>query len=455
MIHNSSFISNSRIKVLKYIVSLVVVMCAFGETIHLLNYVYFEEDEYERIKWHSFYEHSGEIETAFVGSSHVYFDIDPEMYTEMSGSKSFDLAGPLLRLSASYYTIKEAIRYNNLDRIYLELYYLPSTEGVDGTWEKDSYTNDWRTTDYMRTSINSIIAKLDLGISTEHYADMFLPFVRYREHLFDVEYMKETIAKKNSLDYINYKYHDEVDGIVEIRDMGYKYATKKLDEKDRFCMQERGITEERNLYPVAEEYLNRIIRLCKREGIELTFFISPIYPVQVASVENYDAYSRRISQIAEQNGIEFYDFNLIKTQFFDFANQDIYYDLGHLNSDGAKKFTKLFWKVVCSDNSDMYFEDSIENKWGNMESTFFGVYKKLCIENGECLFAFCIVDSNDKNLEYRIRMKQDCDECDRVMSDFSKNKEIHVNQDTESGILYIDVRDMFTNEISTYEIEYI
>lgn len=79
--------------------------------------------DWERNLWHYFYKDDGKIDNLYLGSSHVYYDINPALLDSMNGGYNFNLASSAQPLNGSYYLLKEAGKNNALSHVYLELYY--------------------------------------------------------------------------------------------------------------------------------------------------------------------------------------------------------------------------------------------------------------------------------------------------------------------------------------------
>ena len=59
-----------------------------------------------------------------------------------------------------------------------------------------------------------------------------------------------------------------------------------------------------------------IVDFCNKNDIELVFFIAPEPEFTLVGKGNYQEYSEFISDIAEENGCAFYDFNLCRKDRF-------------------------------------------------------------------------------------------------------------------------------------------
>lgn len=79
-----------------------------------LDYIYVSDSAWERILWHNFYKDDGKIDNIYLGSSHVYCDINPMQLDDMNGQFNFNLSSGAQRLNGSYYLLKEADKNNSL-----------------------------------------------------------------------------------------------------------------------------------------------------------------------------------------------------------------------------------------------------------------------------------------------------------------------------------------------------
>jgi hypothetical protein len=111
-------------------------------------------------------------------------------------------------------------------------------------------------------------------------------------------------------------------------DKGYKGLTGELDTTFK-------ITPEKFPFPVDANkmhYLQAFIDKCKEKKIRLIFLCSPMYAVDKTSAFNFPA------DIARKNGITFIDHYYLKGIT---GHPEYYYDFGHLNTIGSKKYSSI------------------------------------------------------------------------------------------------------------------
>ena len=378
----SSFISSFRApaarwkRVVRHGGFLLLWAAAFALGVHFLNYLYVEssDTEWGRILWHHYYTRERNIDCLYLGSSHVYCDINPFMMDELNGKNNFNLASGSQQLNGSYYLLREADRQNELEHVYLEMYYYLST-GTVGIYS-GNVLNNQRNMDYMRPSLNKLQYMLAAS-DPRQYAETFFPFVRYRSKLFDYWYVRDMVRHKETEDYRNYVMNlTDENGTVCYPGKGYYDTTRRLTESalrwtsSCYRMEEEPLTED------AEKYLREIIEYCRKKQIGITLFSSPVYELQILSTEHYDRYAEQIERIASEYGIEYYDFNLCREEYLPIQQTENFMDIGHLNATGASLYTPVFWRIVShtAQENEAYFYPSYAEKLRETPPQIYGIY---------------------------------------------------------------------------------
>lgn len=448
MIRNSLSIFNSKciIKIIIRIISSVLVILILGASINTLNWVYFEEEPWNRIMWKSFYEQDN-IDIAFIGSSHVYCDVNPFILDELNGMNNFNLSAGSLTLSASYYLLRETDRIYDLTNAYIELYYIPNS-GTNSASSEFAMRNNWRSSDYLKPSLLKYEFQF-INKDSSRFLETLVPFVRYRANLFDGEFIRGVSELKNSEDWKEYRYRDESEtGITEYIEKGIYKTNRTIESTDSYLfetprdMSVKGLMTDDNC-----EYMRKIADYCKTNDINLKFFVSPIYETQILSSRVYDSYYKQIFDVAQKCGVELYDFNLCKSEYLDIMHQDFFCDNGHLNETGANKFTPFLWKVLSNtyeDNKE-YFCESYAEKISLDAPELYGIYYEDSEEGKSCTFA----SNTDSELEYYIEFLPEEGE-KVVIRDFGLDKHFIIPNDIGGGRLCVKARDVDSKEIITY-----
>lgn len=418
-----------------------------------LNYTQDSVDDWPRMMWHYFYNQDS-IDSVCVGSSHVFFGVNPQRLNELSGEKNFNVANISQHMNATYYSLLEADRVYDIKKAYIEMYYYLNT-GENGDYSTLApIKSGWYATDNMSVfSPVRALAIWDMN-PVEYLPDANLPFVRFRKYLFDYSHIRSMLIKKEKEDYKNYKYHlvnKEADEVTDYLDGGYCSTSRIYD--NGIVYNRLRTSEQMYITEDASKYLEKCIKYCKKNNIELTLFSVPVWMTSIISTENYDAYHNTVKQIADDNEIEFYDFNLCKGEALDILHHEYFYDSDHLNTTGANIFTEVFFNVVnnnIADNEDIFY-DSFQEKVSEEEPEVYGLYQYLEKDNK----ILCIAATGNEDIEYKVSLKL-VDENGNIqeqflLQDFGKNNRIKVSK-SDTGICTIcwrvvdDISDSHTVE---------
>ena len=238
------------------ILGMLLLFLAIGE---LLNVMYVSEGGRNRYLWHQFYEHEGEIDNLFLGSSHVFCGVNAVLLDDLNGQHNFDLSSAYQTLNAYYYLLREADRKNSLSHVYLEMYYPVSLYIETGA-------ENWLNIDHMELSWNKWEYFASIAVrDPRHLPEICFPFYRYRRFLGDWDYITQTIEGKRTNTY--YNVFADGNGYEESVGQGYIYSSRVLQEHEKL-MTSYTVLSENPMGEVSEQYLRKIISYCnERVGI--------------------------------------------------------------------------------------------------------------------------------------------------------------------------------------------
>ncbi len=449
---------NNGRNILKNAVTAVASILLFICSCKGLHYLYVKEDSHDRIWQHAYYEMQGKIDNLFVGSSHVYCGVDPSMLNTINGQVNYNRTTGGMKMDTAYYAIQEAVKRNEPDNVYLELYYYIHC-GENGNL--DDYAirrSDWFFTDYMNPSLFKVRRRLEIG-GIKNGLETWLPFVRFREHLFDYEYVKEVVETKQDDAYRDYTLcyaTKEGETVFEVRDNGHEYNISTLAQSSLYADDIMELNDGNRMHPSSEKYLRKIITFCQEEGIGITLFVSPTYELQMISAGDYDCYYRQVKAIAEEYGIAYYDFNLCRTEYLDIQKLDCFFDISHLNAQGTALYTPFLWQVVSSspEENEKYFHDSYQAKLAAENPQIFGIYNcGFETISEQTRLKRRIASNRETGLEYRITATPD-EGTPYTIQDFSQNKDFTLPLG-ENGTVTIAARAADSPEsVQTLEIDY-
>lgn len=404
----------------------------------VLSYILIDDlDDEVRYAMHELYEQE-EIETLFLGSSHVFCGYDPRILDEISGENTYLAATPVQKVDGSYYLLKEALKNNQIKKVYLDMFYL---QYRDIPAERGSIQMQWIycITDNMKNNWNRIEFLLNAS-DCENYIEGFLPSARYGNYLLDRKRIERVIKSKRSSEYINYE---------NVPSAFYKGAyvipggvgnPEMIADLDNLEVAENIISE------YSLKYLNKIVELCKEEEIELVLVTTPFTDFYVQALGNYNTFYAYMKEYAKTNAIEYCDFNLCRPELL-VMEKDDFVDYHHLSGKGAVKYSTVFAEMMASydkmERQELFY-DSVQEKMDDLSPRTMGILLEKS-KDEEGVYFLSTVANYDVDVEYRICTLDEQGTENELIQDFSDEKMIKVSQE---GTSYkITVRNKSTGEI--------
>lgn len=343
------------------------------------------------------------VDVLFMGSSHAATSFNPQVIYDEYGITSYNLGCPQQSVFTTYYWLREALKYQSPQVLVLET----------NTFHKykDAYVYNYfncseaslrKAFDSMKFSPLKIelarkIEEVDPSQSALSY---FLMNIRYHSrwtNLSESDYSQKALAAHGAM-----KGYVIVDGSQKDAE-DVTFSTEDLDSVNAEPMAE-----------VTEDYLGKIVELCKQKNIKLVF-------AKIPSLEPIGRY-KAVEEFAKQYSIPFYDFNEeTKYKEAGYSAEDLY---GHLNYNGAAKISRYLGERFLNDygvkpREDRSFEKSGEyyrNRLKNIrlkEATDVREYLKLANDDRYSIFLFAplrysdYIDDGIMKLLYELGFKTD------------------------------------------------
>lgn len=375
----------------------LILFLILGENI--LEYLLInDEGTFERTVIHDFYQTSENIDYLYLGTSHVFCDINPSILDDINGKNNFSLATSAQPLIASYYLLKEADKRNDLKCVYVDLNISFMMEDNANWREPDGLVTSWSVMDQMKCSINKLDWIMHSTRPRYVYLSLF-PSTQYKNEILDFSYLAERWHRKSQADYLNY--NDRKDYVHK----GYS-ASEHIADELYHATSQKSVKELRQLSEDTKEYLIKIIEYCNINGIELRVFSNPVSDWVLCREGDYDNYIVQVKELLSEFGLEYYDFNLCKKKYLDISDHMYWSDNNHMNIYGAEIYTNFFGDFFEKlDNGEMqsddYFYDSYQQKLNSIDEEVFGVIVEEVDEErkADCLAAAGIQADCD---DYRI-----------------------------------------------------
>ena len=224
-------------------------------------------------------EEKDSLDFVFIGSSQMFTTVVPAVLWEEYGITSYDFGANEQPMYVSYYYIKEALKYQDPKAIVLEVSYC-NTPGY--THEGVLHIN----LDDLRMSPVKLEAIFDIIPEGERWPYIF-ELAKYHDTW--------TTLNQDSLEYLTADKHNP-----------YKGYTPSLDgfaDGGVFNEEIAEVTEKSELAELSVEYMEKIIALCKEEGVDLLFLKTPNDHIQ--NQPDYNA----VADIAQAHGVPYLDLN--------------------------------------------------------------------------------------------------------------------------------------------------
>ena len=269
---------------------------------------------YPRLKLREFYQlPSKSIRLLVTGSSRSFYGIDPQLITKASGIESFNLGSPHQPLSATYYLLREAFIYQDIQYVVLELHYEMLTRSYTRPYKLYIFEN-------MKNSWNKL--------------EYFLQGFNFKEKVY---YLFPMLDRRNNLKYIYDKLrgnsHADFSEDEQYLGRGFVSSGEKLNEdncdKVKYEWKDSAITAD------AREYYHKIAQFVKSHDAQLVVVNFP-YPdvVEIVNMEQFSASYQRFVQ--QDEGIIMIDYQNNRLRF----PVDEYFDVHHLNKWGAGRLSE-------------------------------------------------------------------------------------------------------------------
>ncbi len=273
----------------------------------------------------------------FAGSSYSVRGINPYIMDEKLNCSTMDYSFDSQRYLGTYCSLKELFKYQKPKLVILNtdiMNYIANSE------DRSSYV---RVAPYIK-SLSSKIQFFEGFTQEGFYLDKI--FIWRPVYLSSISSILSNIKGKMDPNYINYPTQTILDSYKK-SDSGYVgKGFLKMDAKDsknvlndnKLGVMKITNTDLNQIKSKNVEYFKMIVNLCKENNAELILIQTPLPTHRMFKEKNYFKFSEKIGEIAKEQGIDYYDYNLIKPEIFK-SKSEYFIDEYHLNSNGADEFS--------------------------------------------------------------------------------------------------------------------
>lgn len=245
------------------------------------------------------------LDVVLIGSSHMLNGVFPLALWSDYGIVSNNLAQHGQSIPISYYMVQEAIRTQHPSWIVLDTYMLYYPELI---YEGDG--NSHKSIDNLAWAAPKLSAIFDLFSGSERW-DYLLPLTFFHSRW--KELSAADLARPDTLG----------------KGCEYRLVVTPYPPEEQ-----AGADARQPLSPVALDYLDRIVTLCREEGVELVLVCTPF----LATPEQ-QGQMNAVADVAAEYGLTYWNF-LQRPEETGFDPETDLYDYSHLNANGALKFTR-------------------------------------------------------------------------------------------------------------------
>ena len=321
-------------KTINIIVKIISVLIAFSLLTMLFMPKYIEKNTDGRITA-EYYRENTPIDVIFAGSSIVHAGISPmTMYREY-GISAYDRSNSSQVVPVSYAMIMDSIKRNTPKLVVMDVGFL---------YQPDDYVDEGssrKSMDSLKWSKYKSDCIKDIMDPTENYIDYVFPILRFHSRWNDL--------KTEDFKYLLYKPTVTYNGQL------LQFGTDgKNAEFNQNMLDESIKATDRTM-----SYLEKIVKGCKDNGVELLFIKMPIIEGNWnKTIDN------QITEFAKDNNVKYINFENDFEKIGLDKNTD-FVDGQHMNSYGAEKFSKFLGEIIVNE----YEIEDIRNDL-NIKSVF-------------------------------------------------------------------------------------
>ena len=285
---------------------------------------YYESGWPTTLTYSQFYElEEDSVDLLFLGSSHAACAFSPQVLYDTYGIQSYNLSSGQQSVVTSYYWLKEALQYQSPKVVVFDMAMLYDMDSYNEMNATEGVTR--QVFDVMRwgevkwEAINDVCS-ID---ETQDVMSYVFPNIRYHTRWQDLT------ADDFSLEDYTSEY-DLMGFIPKGDNIANSGATHYLIDPSV----DGSVYGQEKMMPLMKTYLDKMVALCKEEGIQLVLVKTP-----------YDGYTDRLHNAnqayADANKLPFYDFNVLG--YYNATGMifsDDMQDQSHVNLWGGEKVTK-------------------------------------------------------------------------------------------------------------------
>ncbi len=254
------------------------------------------------------------VDVIFVGTSHQFCTIDPDLLYEEYGINNFMLATSAQTIPMTYYAVMEAIELQHPETIIFEVCYCANDFRTVTDEISHCFFDGMPNCEARKLGIEDLIEK-------EERIHYYLPLGLYHSR------WKELTQKDFSFD----QYSER--GGVHYEEVMYNDPIQVISKEEKEPMPE-----------AMEAYMDKMVALCKENDVKLIFYAAPFNTLYNSEEETGHLNRRQriynyIGDYAEKHDIAYYNL-FYELDALNLDNEKDWKDRQHLNCYGQEKVTR-------------------------------------------------------------------------------------------------------------------
>ena len=320
-------------KIIKIVGTVVIVLVSLYLLQRLLVPKY-ATDVVEGALIAEYYQEEKDHDVIFIGDCEVYENFSPAVLWEEYGINSYIRGSAQQLIWQSYYLLEDTLRYEKPKVVIFNVLSMQYNEP-----QREAYNR--MTLEGMRWSVSKVNAIRASMTADENFLDYVFPLLRYHSRWSEVS-------------------AEDFEGMFDTPKVSHNGYYMRVDVKPAENVPEGRILADYRFGDNAYDYLDRITKLCKENGITLILVKAPsLYPYW------YEEWEEQMESYAEENELLYINFlDLVEETGLDFSTDT--YDAGlHLNLSGAEKITRYLGEVLVEKTGlpDRRGEEHLSEIW--------------------------------------------------------------------------------------------
>lgn len=234
---------------------------------------------------------------------------------------------PLQHPDTSYYELKEILKTQHPEYVVMEVYWDVLDDKFD-LQQANSFFEVLKSED-IKMSTLKMYSPLQTRLNITFAYTLSASYFAY-----EGSQMEKEIENKYG---VTKKQGEVQQGEEYYRSKGYVYSNQLMisTEYDTTNQFRNFDGKDFEINSTQRKYIEKIVKLCKDENIQLIFVTAPVANVSMSYIKNYDLVHNAVAAMAAENGVPYIDYN-IENEKRDMLTNENFRDDAHLNHSGVE-----------------------------------------------------------------------------------------------------------------------